>query len=83
MGVRRDGGRPLGHQRLNALAVPGIPSAHGFFDECLKAEVQFSLGFMKLCDNWRFGSSGRAFGAPGAGGSLGFADPDLGVGWPT
>jgi hypothetical protein len=38
---------------------------------------------MKPCDNWRFGSSGRAFGAPGAGGSLGFADPDLGVGWPT
>jgi CubicO group peptidase (beta-lactamase class C family) len=42
--------------------------------------VQFSLGFMKPCDNWRFGGP-RSFGSPGSGGSLGFADPDTGIGY--
>ena len=30
---------------------------------------------------FNFGSSGRAFGAPGFGGSFGFADPDTGIGF--
>jgi CubicO group peptidase (beta-lactamase class C family) len=71
----------LRSETLDALAAAATPSAHGFFDECLKAEVQFSLGFMKPSATWRFGSSGRAFGAPGAGASLGFADPDIGHGY--
>ena len=43
------GGRDL-HLRpktLEALAAPAVPSASGFFDECLKFETRFSLGFMK------------------------------------
>ncbi len=44
----------------------------------LRGEVQFSLGFMKPSPQWRFGHAG-AFGAPGAGGSLGYADPDAGI----
>ena len=77
------GGRELGlrQETLDLLAAPAIPPAHGFFDECLKGEVQFSLGFMKPCDNWRFGSSTRSFGSPGAGGAMGFADPDAGLGY--
>jgi CubicO group peptidase (beta-lactamase class C family) len=77
------GGRELGLRRetLDLLAAPAIPPTHGFFDECLKGEVQFSLGFMKPCDNWPFGSSPRSFGSPGSGGSLGFADPDAGLGY--
>ena len=77
------GGRELGlrSETLSALAAPAIPPAHGFFDECLKGEIQFSLGFMKPCENWPFGSSSRAFGSPGAGGSLGFADPDVALGY--
>jgi CubicO group peptidase (beta-lactamase class C family) len=42
--------------------------------------VQFSLGFMKPSAVWPFGSS-TSFGSPGAGGSLGFADPAVGVGY--
>jgi CubicO group peptidase (beta-lactamase class C family) len=70
----------LRKETLDLLAAPAIPSAHGFFDECLKGEVQFSLGFMKPCENWRFGGP-RSFGSPGTGGALGFADPDAQVGY--
>jgi CubicO group peptidase (beta-lactamase class C family) len=73
-------GRELGlrQETLRALGAPAIPSAHGFYDEALKGEIQFSLGFMKTCPNWSFGHAG-AFGSPGAGGSLGFADPHSGM----
>jgi CubicO group peptidase (beta-lactamase class C family) len=76
------GGRELGLRRetLDLLAAPAIPAARGFYDECLKGELQFSLGFMKPSPVWPFGSA-RSFGSPGSGGSLGFADPDMGVGY--
>jgi CubicO group peptidase (beta-lactamase class C family) len=82
-GVFATGGRELGLRRetLDLLAAPAVAPMHGFFDECLKGEVQFALGFAKPCDNWPFGSSGRSFGAPGAGGAMGFADPDAGLGY--
>ena len=79
-GVFAAGGRELGLQQetLDLLAAPAIPPTHGFYDECMKADgIQFSLGFMKSTPIWRFGS-GRSFGAPGAGGSLGYADPEVG-----
>jgi len=73
-------GRELGlrQETVQALRAPAIPSEHGFYDEALKGEIQFSLGFMKTCPNWPFGHAG-AFGSPGAGGSLGFADPETGM----
>jgi CubicO group peptidase (beta-lactamase class C family) len=76
------GGRELGlrQETLDLLAAPAVPPARGFYDECLKGEVQFSLGFMKPSDNWRFGSA-RSFGSPGTGGAMGFADPDAGIGY--
>jgi CubicO group peptidase (beta-lactamase class C family) len=76
------GGHDLGlrPETLQALAAPAIPPTNGFHDECLKGEVQFSLGFMKPSPLWPFGSA-ESFGAPGAGGSLGFADPTTGVGY--
>jgi CubicO group peptidase (beta-lactamase class C family) len=81
-GVFASGGRELRlrQQTLDLLAAPAIPPTRGFYDECLKGEVQFSLGFMKPSDNWRFGGP-RSFGSPGTGGSLGFADPDSGIGY--
>lgn len=76
------GGRSLGlrPETLELLAAPAIAPTHGFYDECLKGEVQFSLGFMKPSVNWPFGSA-MSYGAPGAGGSLGFADPHLRLGY--
>jgi CubicO group peptidase (beta-lactamase class C family) len=76
-------GRELGLRKetLDLLAAPAVPPTRGFHDECLKGEVQFSLGFMKPCRNWRFGTSSRAFGSPGTGGALGFADPDARIGY--
>jgi CubicO group peptidase (beta-lactamase class C family) len=82
-GVFANGGRELGlrQETLDLLAAPAIPPTRGFFDECLKGDgIQFSLGFMKPTGTWPFGSA-RSFGSPGAGGSLGFADPDAGIGY--
>jgi hypothetical protein len=75
-------GRELGlrEETLDLLAAPAIPPTRGFHDECLKGDVQFSLGFMKPSPDWPFGSA-RSFGSPGAGGALGCADPSAGVGY--
>jgi CubicO group peptidase (beta-lactamase class C family) len=82
-GVFATGGHEFGLRKetLDLLAAPAIPPARGFYDECLKGEgVQFSLGFMKPGVVWPFGSP-VSFGSPGAGGSLGFADPLAGIGY--
>jgi CubicO group peptidase (beta-lactamase class C family) len=81
-GAFANGGRELGLRRetLQALEAPAIPPTQGFHDECTMAEVQFSLGFMKPGPSWPFGSEG-SYGAPGTGGSLGFADPKVGIGY--
>jgi CubicO group peptidase (beta-lactamase class C family) len=76
------GGRELGlrQETLDLLAAPAVAPTRGFYDECFKGQVQFSLGFMKPSAMWPFGGP-SAFGAPGAGGSLGFADPAARVGY--
>jgi CubicO group peptidase (beta-lactamase class C family) len=81
-GVFAAGGRELGllPETLDLLAAPAVPPARGFYDECLKMKVQFSLGFMKSSPAWPFGSP-NSYGAPGSGGSLGFADPVAGIGY--
>ena len=52
---------------------------YGWHDEVLKVDTAFSLGFARPIGPFRFGSSDRAFGHPGAGGSFAFADPDAEV----
>jgi len=77
------GGRELAlrQKTLDLLAAPAISPTRGFYDECIKTTgVRFSLGFMKPGPVWRFGGA-ESFGHPGAGGSLGFADPQAGVGY--
>jgi CubicO group peptidase (beta-lactamase class C family) len=75
-----DGALGLRQETLDMLAAPAVAPARGFYDECMREEIQFSLGFMKPSRVWPFGSP-SAFGAPGAGGSLGFADPAAGIGY--
>jgi CubicO group peptidase (beta-lactamase class C family) len=55
------------------------PPTRGWADRVLKVPTAFSLGFARPLGGFRFGSSPRAFGHPGAGGSFAFADPDRGV----
>ena len=76
------GGKELGlrPETLQELSAPAVPASFGFFDECMKGEVEFSLGFMKPSAGFAFGSP-SAFGFPGAGGSLGFADPEKRIGY--
>jgi CubicO group peptidase (beta-lactamase class C family) len=52
-------------------------------DLVLQMETRFGLGFMLTQDREgaRFGPNAGAFGHPGAGGSLGMADPEAGVGF--
>jgi CubicO group peptidase (beta-lactamase class C family) len=81
-GVFASGGGELGLQAktLTLLATPAVAPTRGFRDVCLRGEVQFSLGFMKPSAVWPFGTP-AAFGSPGAGGSMGFADPTTGIGY--
>jgi CubicO group peptidase (beta-lactamase class C family) len=76
------GGSKLGLRRetLDALMAPAVPPRRGFHDECLRGTIEFSLGFMKPSMMLPFGRPG-AFGHPGAGGSMGFADPEAGIGY--
>jgi len=50
-------------------------------DEVLGLPTYFSLGFLRPGPDVSFGSSPRALGAPGAGGSFAFADPDAHLGY--
>jgi CubicO group peptidase (beta-lactamase class C family) len=52
-------------------------------DAVLQLETRFGLGFMipQARRDARFGPSERSFGHPGAGGSLGFGDPDARLGF--
>jgi CubicO group peptidase (beta-lactamase class C family) len=73
------GGATLGltPATLAELERPVVASA----DRILKVDTAFANGFMKPFPLLPFGSSGRAFGHTGMGGSFGFADPDLGLGY--
>jgi CubicO group peptidase (beta-lactamase class C family) len=71
----------LGAETLRALADPATPPPAGPYDRVLHLKTLFSLGFGKPKDEHTWGTSPRAFGSFGAGGSFGFADPDQGLGY--
>jgi CubicO group peptidase (beta-lactamase class C family) len=66
---------------LQAFIQPAPSPRRGRRDEVLKIEIPFSLGCCKPSPRFRFGTSDRAFGMPGLGGSLGYADPDAQIGF--
>lgn len=66
---------------LGALADPATPPPAGPYDQVLHLKTLFSLGFGKPKDESTWGTSPRAYGSFGAGGSFGFADPEYGVGY--
>lgn len=67
----------LGPATVEELERPREPA----FDQIFGIESAFSFGFMKPFPLLPFGSSPRAYGHSGSGGSLGFADPDRGLGY--
>lgn len=71
----------LSADTLDALKSPARPPTKGLRDKVLHVDSNFTLGFNKPSPLCMFGSSDKAFGTPGAGGSFGFADPDTGIGY--
>lgn len=77
------GGAELGLSRdtLQALEEPAEqPSGH-LRDAVLQMDTSFSIGFLKPFPGFPFGSSSRAYGTTGGGGSFGMSDPDTGIGY--
>jgi CubicO group peptidase (beta-lactamase class C family) len=88
-GMLACGGQQDGLQVLPREAVAAMSSrlANGF-DRVLRMDTAFSAGVMQdpltpegVKSRFTFGPSLRAFGQPGAGGSIGLADPDRGIGF--
>jgi CubicO group peptidase (beta-lactamase class C family) len=71
----------VGPTTAGELEGPPAEPAAGSRDAVLGLDGGYAMGFLKPSPAMRFGSSSRAFGTPGGGGSLGFADPDAGVGY--
>jgi len=65
---------------LSALTHAAQDPRLGRMDLVLHMPSRFSLGYCKPWEGFEFGSA-SAFGTPGAGGSFGFADPEIGMGF--
>jgi CubicO group peptidase (beta-lactamase class C family) len=76
-----EGGAELGITHDTFARVTAPPEVADPMDVMLGVPSCFSLGFLRPGPDIAFGSSPRAFGTPGAGGSFGFADPDARLGF--
>jgi CubicO group peptidase (beta-lactamase class C family) len=79
-GAFATGALGLRAETLAELAAPARPASGGFHDAFMRGDSHFSLGFLKSSEALRFGSL-SSYGAPGAGGSLGYADPEAQIGY--
>lgn len=76
-----EGGAELGITSETLARLTAKPVMVGNRDVVIGLPSYFALGFLRPGPNAAFGSSERAFGAPGAGGSFAFADPDAHLGY--
>jgi CubicO group peptidase (beta-lactamase class C family) len=83
-GVLARGGDEQGFHLLDAASIERCRTEQSVGpDLVLQLSTRFGLGFMlsQARPDARFGPSRGAFGHPGAGGSVGFADPETRVGF--
>jgi CubicO group peptidase (beta-lactamase class C family) len=81
-GALAHGGEVDGVRVMAAREIPvcGVEDSYGP-DAVLLISTRFSPGFMLSQPGEEMGPNARAFGHPGAGGSLGFADPEAKIGF--
>jgi CubicO group peptidase (beta-lactamase class C family) len=71
----------LDPRTIDQLEAPAHAPAEGERDLVLKTNVRYALGFAKPMPTFTFGTSDRAYGGAGLGGSMGLADPDTRTGY--
>jgi CubicO group peptidase (beta-lactamase class C family) len=76
-----EGGAELGIGPETMARITAPPDSTHPIDAVFGIPSYFHLGFLRPGPTTAFGSSPRAFGAPGAGGSFAFADPDARLGY--
>jgi CubicO group peptidase (beta-lactamase class C family) len=79
--VFAEGGAELAVGPETIAAITAAPASEHAKDVVMGVPAYYSLGFLRPGPNVLFGSSPRAFGTPGAGGSFAFADPDARLGY--
>ena len=76
-GGEQDGVRVMSEEQV---AQCSLEQSNGP-DELLILNTRFSLGFMMSQPGASLGTNAKSFGHPGAGGSLGYADPEAKIGF--
>jgi CubicO group peptidase (beta-lactamase class C family) len=76
-----EGGAELGVTPETLASLAAVHEVEDPRDAVMGVPSYLSLGFLKPGLELGFGTSQRAFGTPGAGGSFGFADPDARLGF--
>jgi len=79
--VFAEGGAELGIGPETMARLTAPPHTFRTKDVVMGVPSYLALGFLRPGPELAFGSSPRAFGTPGAGGSFGFADPDARLGF--
>ena len=76
-----EGGGALGITPATFASLTAPPEFARPLDEVLGVPSWYALGYLRPGPELGFGTSQRAFGTPGAGGSFAFADPDTRLGY--